>query len=176
MAICLFSLPTHGKSHNAVQKSKNAPQEMWWLTLPCPTRKCHFFFSLHSNPKKSCSPLSENFKLLTRGLLIFLPQVYSRLTPICKDELKKWGRVGEWLFVNPHPSSCCWLFDTFCSLPPSLSYSIPLNYKPAANRNVRSFPHLLCNCPLHYPMRVIMFTLNGKERKKNQLVNILIHT
>lgn len=29
-----------------------------------------------------------NFKLYTRGLLILLLQIHSRLTPICKDELK----------------------------------------------------------------------------------------
>lgn len=103
-------------------KSKNTQQEIWWLTLLCTTRKCHFcfFFSPPQQPRKNPSHhWEENFKLHMRELLILL-QVHSRLTPICKDELKNWRREGEWLFVTCHPptpppADSLTLFS--CSLP-----------------------------------------------------------
>lgn len=67
-----------------------------------------------------------NLKLNMRGLLILLLQVHSRLTPKCKDELKNWGKEGEWLCVNPPPPPAADSFTLFtpslssCSLPPSI--------------------------------------------------------
>lgn len=157
LAICLLYLLTQPNTQCCKKKKKKKRQTKYTAA------NAMTYLTVYNQEVSLCLPAAAkrnptdhhwggNLKLNMRGLLILLLQVHSRLTPKCKDELKNWGREGEWLCVNPPSSFCCWLFHTLHSLPllllpPSFYNSTPLNYKPTASRNVCSLPRLLSNCP-----------------------------